>query len=259
MDDFSAHQEQECQKFGVRPTINGTRRRRILDEYREATLIRVNSEHSRRTFLDRGFSPESIVTILPHLNVAEFPQAEFKESTFRIAFVGLLEPWKGFHYLVDAYLKLGLPDSELVFWGGTSSRPVARYFAEAIAKNPSISLRPQMIRAAGLENVYGRASVLVHPSLTEGFGYVVAEAMACGIPVITTYNTGAAELIRDGENGYLVPPGDSSALADRILHLHRNPALLPVIGARARCTIASAMTLEGFRSKYVPHLMGLLN
>jgi glycosyltransferase involved in cell wall biosynthesis len=90
-------------------------------------------------------------------------------------------------------------------------------------------------------------SVLVHPSLADGFSYAVAEAMACGLPVIVSDNTGAADLVEDGVQGYVVPTGDAHAIAERLHHLHSHPELLAQMGARARETIRRSLTLERFR------------
>ena len=85
--------------------------------------------------------------------------------------------------------------------------------------------------------VYGKSTVLVHPSLSEGFGYVVAEAMASGIPVIVSRNAGAADLVVDGENGYVVPARDWEAIRDRLAHLASHPALVEKMGRAARATM----------------------
>jgi glycosyltransferase involved in cell wall biosynthesis len=79
--------------------------------------------------------------------------------------------------------------------------------------------------------------VLVHPSLSEGFGYVVAEAMASGLPVIVTKNTGSADLVVDGRNGYVVPAGDPQAIRERLAYLVSHPAVVRDMGRAARETM----------------------
>jgi glycosyltransferase involved in cell wall biosynthesis len=61
--------------------------------------------------------------------------------------------------------------------------------------------------------------------------------MASGIPVIVTRNTGAADLVTDGENGYVIPAGDAEAIQDRLAHLAAHPALLKKMGRAARQTM----------------------
>ena len=165
-----------------------------------------------------------------------FRRRRSSEPKFRVSFVGLLEPWKGFHYLVDAFNMLDLPDSELIFWGGAGTRAATQYFQEQVRRNPNIAVRPVQVRKCYGE-VYAKSSVLVHPSLSEGFGYVVAEAMASGIPVIVTRYAGAADLVTDGENGYIVPPRDPEAIRDRLAHMAAHPALVREMGRAARETM----------------------
>jgi glycosyltransferase involved in cell wall biosynthesis len=87
--------------------------------------------------------------------------------------------------------------------------------------------------------VYGKSHVVVQPSLADGYSYAVMEAMASGLPVIVTSSTGSAELIRDGENGYIIPPCDAGAIRERLTHLAGHPELLRRMGAAARETIRS--------------------
>jgi glycosyltransferase involved in cell wall biosynthesis len=250
IDDFGAQQDRECAKFQVRPSIHPRQRKRIRLEYERADLIRVMSERAQRTFLERGFSDKQVVVIPPPVNLDEFPEARFAEPKFRVSFVGLIEPWKGFHYLIDAFNALNLPDSELVLWGGSGTRSVSRYLKEQMTCNPAIVLRPVEVRRYGYGQVYGQSSVLVQPSLADGFSYVVAEAMASGIPVIVTNSTGASDVVVDGVNGYIVPPADSDAIRDRLAHLAANPALVREMGRAARDT-ARSLTFEKFQQRYV--------
>jgi glycosyltransferase involved in cell wall biosynthesis len=248
IEDFKVEQDRECARFGVRPTISRRLKERILQEYERADLIRVMSGPARDSFIARGFSPERVVAINPPINPDEFAEAQFDGPKFTISFVGLIEPWKGFHYLIEAFDALDLPDSELVLWGGTGARPISRYLQERMARNPKIKLRlVEMSRF--YEEVYVHSSVLVHPSLTDGFGYVVAEAMASGIPVIVTPNAGASELVIDGHNGYVVPPRDLDALRDKLTYLAQHPARLREMGQAARLSMRT-LTFEKFRERY---------
>src|SRR5207245_2032038 len=67
-----------------------------------------------------------------------------------------------------------------------------------------------------LFNGYQEGTVLVFPTLCDGFGAVITEALAHGLPVITTRNAGAADMVYEGRNGFLVPAGDASSLAERL-------------------------------------------
>ncbi len=246
------YQEQsslECAKFGMPPLQHPNQYKRVVEEYEKADAIRVMSEPARQTFLDRGFPKERIFAAPPPFDLSSFPRAAFDCPRFTVSFVGLLEPAKGFHYLIDAFRKLGRADSELLLWGNTGARPLARYVGEQMAACPSIQLRSCSVSLLGYEKVYGISSVLVHPSLADGFGYVVGEAMASGIPVITTPTTGASEWVIDGVNGYLVEPRDSDAICDRLAFLIDHPSKLREMGQAARETIGK-LTIDNFRQCY---------
>jgi glycosyltransferase involved in cell wall biosynthesis len=237
IDDFISHQVRECARFGVRPPHNALRRRSILREYDAADLIRVMSGHARETFLERGFAESRVIVAPPPMDVRRFPVAHFRNPLFRISFVGLLEPWKGFHYLIEAFQRLSRPDLELVLWGSPGSRGVSKYLSREVGRDSRLRIMPVEVRQYGYDKVYGSSSVLVHPSMTDGFGYVVAEAMCSGIPAIVTRNTGAASLIADGYNGFVVPPGDAEAIHDRLEFLADHPVRAHEMGRAARATM----------------------
>jgi glycosyltransferase involved in cell wall biosynthesis len=247
IDQYHAELARECSRFGVRSPLNATLCGRVREEYERADAIRVMSEPARRSFLERGFSGERVFVAPPPFDISQFPQADFQGSKFTISFVGLLEPAKGFQYLIEGFRLLNRTDSELLLWGNTGARPLARYLAEQMSECPMIRLRAETVKEIGYDKVYGASSVLVHPSLSDGFGYVVGEAMASGIPVITTPMTGASEWIVDGVNGYVVPPRDPQAICERLEFLISRPALVREMGAAARETIAK-LTLEHFQS-----------
>lgn len=257
VDDFREHVERECRTFGAVSFLGETMYRRIREEYDRADLIRVMSRRAKRTFTERGIPDEKVVVATPPVDVASFPRARLEGHPFRIIYVGLLEPWKGVHYLLEAYARLGVPDAELVLWGGSGCRGMSRMIAAHAARDPSIRVRPVPVRQAGLDEVYGQATVLVHPSLAEGLSYSVVEAMACGLPVIVTENTGAADLVDDGVNGFVVRCADPDAILERLELMARERDRLPRMGAAAR-EAASHLSEAGFRVPLVRGIGALL-
>jgi len=75
--------------------------------------------------------------------------------------------------------------------------------------------------------------VLVLPSIQEGLALVQAQAMACGVPVIASENTGAADLFTDGVEGFIVPIRDAGAIREKLLTLYENPSMREEMGAAA--------------------------
>jgi D-inositol-3-phosphate glycosyltransferase len=91
---------------------------------------------------------------------------------------------------------------------------------------------------------YNAADIFVSTPWYEPFGITPLEAMACGIPVVGSRVGGIKFSVRDGETGYLVPPDDPSALAERIAHLYRHPKLLAVFGQQAHRRVHDLFTWE---------------
>ena len=85
------------------------------------------------------------------------------------------------------------------------------------------------------EEVFRKASVFVFPSLEEGGAKVTYEAMASGLPLITTHNSGS--IVRDGVDGYIVPIRDAAALREKILYFYDNPAEVERLGANGRLAV----------------------
>jgi glycosyltransferase involved in cell wall biosynthesis len=235
---FRERQIKESVRFGISPRLLDATVQRMEAEYARADRIRVMSSLAKADLVSRGVCGDKITVATPPVDCSQFPRANFQEDIFRISFVGMLEPTKGIAYLLDAFDRLS-PDNnvELVFWGGFGSRRVAKFFQSYLDSHPGIIIRSGSIWDHGLHEVYAKSSVLVHPSLADGFGYVVQEAMACGLPVIVTDATGAADLVTDGRNGFVVPAGDAQSIADRLAHLIQCPGLLPTLGRRALDTV----------------------
>jgi glycosyltransferase involved in cell wall biosynthesis len=103
-----------------------------------------------------------------------------------------------------------------------------------------------------------RNDVLVLPSLSEAFGLVITEALSCGLPVITTPNSGGPEVITDGENGFIVPVRSSEAIAERLEVLHCDRKRLREMSAAA-FQRADEHSWSNYRAR-ISHIMrGIIN
>jgi glycosyltransferase involved in cell wall biosynthesis len=96
----------------------------------------------------------------------------------------------------------------------------------------------------------GTMDIFTLPSLSEGLPLSLLEAMAAGVPPVVTEVGGMPEVVRDGETGFIVPPADGAALADRISFLLRNPALATKIGSAARDRVREQFTLDRMIADY---------
>jgi glycosyltransferase involved in cell wall biosynthesis len=147
----------------------------------------------------------------------------------------MLVPSKGVQVLLEAFARVreARPDAQLILIGAGHAEDRFRSLVKTLGLDQSVRFVapiPQAQLAAWM-----RAAVcLVLPSFSEGLGRVVLEAMACGRPAIGTKVGGIPELIQDGVTGYLVPSGDSVALAHCMLRLLQDSALADAMGARGR-------------------------
>ena len=95
-----------------------------------------------------------------------------------------------------------------------------------------------------------KADVLVFPSLFEGFGLVLLEAMAAGLAVVTTPNTAGPDLMEDGREGKIVPAGDTAQLGQALASMVRNPAGTAEMGRRAHARAAQLTWVEYGQNYY---------
>jgi glycosyltransferase involved in cell wall biosynthesis len=157
------------------------------------------------------------------------------EQPFTILCVGRLTPAKGQRILIDACQQLAAAgrDFRLVVIGAGPDT------ADLKAAVSAHGLEPQVTFTGALnqEQVaawYARADTFALPSFAEGIPVVLMEAMASGVPCVTTRITGIPELIRDGEDGLLVSPSDSEELAAVLARLMDDPGLRARLAAAGR-------------------------
>jgi glycosyltransferase involved in cell wall biosynthesis len=146
--------------------------------------------------------------------------------------VGRLEENKGFDVLVDALARIRSTLPSKWLWVLVGDGPQHEALAEKIRK---LKLREHVmmlgsIDDATLHNLYEMATLFVHPTLFEGSSLVTLEAMAHGRPIVATTVGGIPDKVYRGYNGYLVPPGDVQALADKLLMALREPQRLVTQG-----------------------------
>ena len=147
-------------------------------------------------------------------------------------YVGRLWWGKGVNYLLDAFESVQRqsadPVSLLLVGDGPDEAKLRQASAERGIRNvvfAGFQQKPELPR------YYALADVFVFPTLGDPYGLVVDEAMACGLPVISTAAAGEIrDRVEEGVNGYIVPPEDSVALAERMLHLVQTPDLIAQMG-----------------------------
>ena len=134
-------------------------------------------------------------------------------SKLRLLFIGQLTQRKGVAYLFEAMRRLESV-ATLTLVGPRPAVGCAALSAE-LARHEYLGTMPH----DRVLEIIARYDLLVFPSLFEGFALVILEAMAQGLPVITTPNSGASSAVEDGGNGFIVPIRDSDAIVDRVVQL----------------------------------------
>lgn len=160
----------------------------------------------------------------------------------KVIFVGSLGQRKGLSYLFDA-ARLAGQAVELTVIGTKPLQP-CRVLDEELSR---VRWIPSCPHAQVLAEMAAH-DVFVFPSLFEGFGLVLLEAMAAGLPIITTPNTAGPDLITDGKQGFIVPIRSAEAIAEKLLLLHREPDLARALGTEARVR-AGEFTWESYGAR----------
>lgn len=216
-------------------------RQQVLEEYDLADLILVLSAKAEETFLSAGISPEKLFRHQRGVDVERFSPAPQRPEIFRAVFVGALIKRKGVHQLLEVWRRLGLKNAELVLAGSAQDeiQPWLRDYADDSVKLPGFTSR--------VEEIYRAATVHVFPSTCEGSAKATYEAAACGLPQITTRESG--DVVVDGVNGIIIPPDNPGALAEALLRLYRDRELCERLGAAGRDRVVQNFTWEHFRQR----------
>jgi glycosyltransferase involved in cell wall biosynthesis len=250
------HQQQilneEADLNGVpRPFFSPAIVERELREYEASTAVTVPSRFSERSFSAHGLSATKIRRIPYGVNLSHFHPTSLPDSDrFDIIFVGSLCLRKGLSYLLKAFSKFRHPRKRLTLVGVRTPETV--YFDGLLAQDGVRVLGT--IPHLQLKNILSTSHVMVLPSVEDGFGLVMAEALACGCPVIATENTGAEDLFTDGQEGFVVPIRSATAISDKLQTLADHPALRETM---SRAAIARTTSFSGW-TQYGDRFYGLL-
>jgi glycosyltransferase involved in cell wall biosynthesis len=240
IDNVAARLTEEHRRLGIQSPsfVHPGMLRRVRREIERASCIQTISKLAKESFVERGVPPEKVEVVLPAVDLNYFHPVAKKDETFRVLAVLTIDPRKGAYYLFQAFEKAAIPGSELVIIGATGDHWSKQMLAQFRSRMNNIRIQSADVFKAPVETTYGQGSVMVHPAIEDGFALAVGQGLACGLPVITTPQTGAAEVIADGQNGYVLEPRDVDGLVDRLRLLARNQSLLDRMRAAAPQAVA---------------------
>jgi glycosyltransferase involved in cell wall biosynthesis len=171
-----------------------------------------------------------------------------------ILFAGALIPRKGIHHLINAFARIAKDflQARLIIVGHEEDKAYAAELRELV-KRLDLDGRVQFLGAMPQAELAARmraACVCVLPSVSEGLGRVVVEAMATGTPVIGSDVGGIPEMVEDGARGFLVPPGDEKVLAAKIRWVLEYPDQAREMGYRACAFAERFFSTQGYVDGY---------
>jgi glycosyltransferase involved in cell wall biosynthesis len=224
-------------------------------EFDMADRIMVLSQAAKHSFVEQGVAVEKIFVNPCGVELSRFsPPEQAEDGVFRVIYCGNLSLRKGVHYLLQAFSESRLSNAELWLIGSAPessfSRLIAKYRSDKVRFLGTFSQNE-------LRQIYAKGSVFVLPSLADGFGMVVPQAMACGLPVIVTENVGAADIVTDGVEGYVVPNRHVAALKDKMRFLYENPAARERMSVAAVAKAGRHLSWDAYGDRLVSWLHGL--
>jgi len=213
------------------------------EELHLADAVFLPSQHVRRTLC--GAVPDEKIHVISYgAPPVRWREHIARESTgpLKVLFVGALGQSKGIGYLLDAIDLLGSQVNLTLVGRRLGAHPRVD---GACSRWRWFSSLPH----SDVLELMQAADILVLPSLAEGCALVVLEALACGLPVIVTPNTGVLDYMQDGREGFVVPIRDADSIAERLSTISRDRALLARMSQSAQIT-AAARSWEAYRNTW---------
>jgi glycosyltransferase involved in cell wall biosynthesis len=223
---------------------------------RRAERVLVNALCIRDLAIRDGVEPDRIVVVRNGVDVSELdraarhaPEAPAPEAGAIACVANMHHPVKGQTDLLHAMREVirVRPDARLVLVGDGARRPLVEHCARQLGIVEHCHFLGHRRDVAA---VLARARIAVSPSHAEGISNAILEAMAARLPIVATAVGGTPEIVRDGENGFLVPPGAPAALAPRLLELLDDAPLCARMGARGRRIVEREFSVEQMRASY---------
>lgn len=239
--------------------LSPVRRRHLLYRWQLAILKQADawvavSARLRESMIAAGVPPCRIVTIPNGVDSVHFAPREHhalrKPTGSQVIFVGRLVKEKGLPVLLHAWAKVRqhVPDAVLHIVGGGPLGVELRALADRLGILGSVRFHGhQQTVLPFLQS----SQLFVLSSYIEGLSNTLLEAMAVGLPVVATQISGSEDVVRMGENGLLVPPGDAEALAEAIVTILRDPARAAAMGRRSRQLVEQRCGLAHVADNYV--------
>jgi glycosyltransferase involved in cell wall biosynthesis len=215
------------------------------------------SDSTRDDLVARGIPRENIAVIHPGIDTTTYtpvPNSRFPIPAF--AYLGRLKKYKGVHHVIRAFAQVSHRDATLQIAGAGDYRPALEELARSLDLGARVRFLGRISEPEKL-TLLRRAWGLVFASPKEGWGITNLEAAACATPVVASNSPGIRESVRDGETGFLVPHGDTAAMAAAMDRLAGSRELVEQLGRNAR-QFAESFTWDRAADETERHLTRLI-
>lgn len=221
----------------------------LSSEIQLATHFLCASSLTKKSLTFKGISEDKIKVIPYGVDTSKFTFSERKPlDVFKVIFIGSLNQRKGITYLLEALSQMSQVELTIVTRG---------IYDETLIQNYNFPIQVVVdVAHDKLQEKLHQANCFVLPSILEGFGQVILEAMATGIPVIATENTAAKDIIENGKDGFVTPIRDIQTIKENLQKLQVDFALVQNIG-KAAYEKAKIYTWEKFRADLVTHIKSI--
>jgi glycosyltransferase involved in cell wall biosynthesis len=258
--------QKECERLGValppdhEHAYNAWKLRKEEEEYRLATRLLCPSEFVVKTFLDKGYAREQLVRhIYGYDEKVYYPSTEPRDSKrgMTMLFVGVCAVRKGVHYALEAWLRSPASKDGTFLIAG-EFLPAYKEKLAPMLSHPSVHV---LGHRTDVPELMRKSDILILPSIEEGFGLVITEAMACGcVPLASEACT---EICKHMETGLMHRIGDVPAITQHITMLHEDRALLERLRAASlkvapeiTWTAAGRILLQAYLETIAAHRAG---
>ncbi len=219
-----------------------------------ATRVVFNSASTLEAFAGRGSRPTSWSVVYNGVSApAASPPHEAKDDRLVAGFAGDMRPHKRPELFIEALAlaRRRVPALQGSIAGDGMLLPAVQETARRLGLDEAVVFWGRVFE---MGRFYAGLDMRVLTSQREGFGQVLVEAMALGVPVVAAAVGGVPEAIEDGVSGYLVPTGDAAAFAQRMTELASDPALRRRMGEAGRRHVSERFTLKRYREQLINQL-----
>ena len=226
-------------------------------QYQRADGVITMSRFARDELIALGLDPARVHAVPCCVDVPPEPLSRQPGAEIVCVASGRVVTQKAPILLLDAFRRAAeqCPPLRLELFGDGDLMPAARDYVRAFRLEDRVQLFGFQPNHVVLEHIR-RAGIFLQHSWWEGLGVAILEAMAHALPVVATRTGGILETVVEGETGFLVEPGDSAAMADRIVTLARHPGLRNRMGAAGWARVREHYTWDQERSQLL-RILGL--